>query len=75
MKSISIFIGIVLSFLIPSLLYAEKKNTIQLTSPDKSILVEFKIEAGKALYSVYKNAKPIITTSSLGIEFQNLKPF
>ncbi len=75
MKSIPIFIGVILCLLNPCMALVQKSEVYTIASPDGTIEVNFKIENGKPFYSVNKKAKPVILSSSLGFEFLNQKPF
>lgn len=70
MKYKNIPTGCIFLFLL--LTSACNKQSMQTTSPDQSIEVQFELHEGIPLYSVFKNGQPVIEPSRLGFEVDGL---
>ena len=67
---------IILTFLVMSCSASEDNTSLELSSPDNTILVSFNLsETGKPYYMVRKEGKVVIDTSYLGFEFKNTSAF
>ena len=62
------------AILILSLSIGEAQDVKQVSSPDKKVRVNFKIEQGKAFYNIKYEDKDILDWSALGFKFKNSPP-